>query len=198
MKSRTMATVIWRRVASAWMASIWVVVGVDEGDPGSAVVGVAAVGLVEGGGDDGRDVVGDAGGQPLAAGVRAGCGGAGLAGAGDDVAGGARARGGVVDAGELGHPLAAVFLSWRQAGRQFAARGPCRLGGGLTQRLGSHHDAFAVKGQYQQVGIWAGGQFPLGVEAGHVGGCGHGERLELALADPDPARAREGGASLLE
>jgi hypothetical protein len=44
-------------------------VAIDEGDPGPAVVGVAAVGLVEGGGDDGGDVVGDAGGEPLAAGA---------------------------------------------------------------------------------------------------------------------------------
>lgn len=51
------------------------------------VVGLAAVGLVEGGGDDGRDVVGDAGGRPRAAGVRAGRAGAELAGSGEDVAG---------------------------------------------------------------------------------------------------------------
>jgi hypothetical protein len=45
-------------------------VAIDEGDPGPVVAGVAAVGFVEGGGDDGRDVVGDAGGQPLASSVR--------------------------------------------------------------------------------------------------------------------------------
>jgi hypothetical protein len=62
----------------------------------------------------------------------------------------------------------------------------------------SHHDALAVKAQHQQVGIRAGGVVLLGVRAGHIGGRGPGERLELALAGPDPARALEGGAGLLE
>ena len=42
------------------------VVPVDQDDPVALVAGVAAFGLVEGGGDDGGDVVGDRGGQPLA------------------------------------------------------------------------------------------------------------------------------------
>src|SRR5664280_1955002 len=41
-------------------------VAVDQGDPGPLMVGVAPLGFVEHAGDDGRDVVGDAGGQPLA------------------------------------------------------------------------------------------------------------------------------------
>jgi hypothetical protein len=62
----------------------------------------------------------------------------------------------------------------------------------------AHQDALPVKGQHQQVGIGAGGPFPLGVEAGHIGGRSPGECLELALADPDPARTLESGANLLE
>ena len=42
------------------------VVAVDEDGPFALVLRVAAFGLVEGGGDDGGDVVGDRGGQPLA------------------------------------------------------------------------------------------------------------------------------------
>ena len=42
------------------------VVAVDEDGPFALVTWVAALGLVEGGGDDGGDVVGDRGGQPLA------------------------------------------------------------------------------------------------------------------------------------
>ena len=46
------------------------VVPVDEDDPFPLVLQVAAFGLVEGGGDDGGDVLGDRGGQPLAARLR--------------------------------------------------------------------------------------------------------------------------------
>src|SRR5271166_7138456 len=42
------------------------VVAVDQDGPFALVLRVAALGLVEGGGDDGGDVVGDRGGQPLA------------------------------------------------------------------------------------------------------------------------------------
>ena len=42
------------------------VVAVDQDGPVALVAGVAAFGLVEGGGDDGGDVIGDRGGQPLA------------------------------------------------------------------------------------------------------------------------------------
>lgn len=41
-------------------------VAVDQGDPGALVGRVTAFGLVEHAPDDGGDVVGDAGGQPLA------------------------------------------------------------------------------------------------------------------------------------
>jgi hypothetical protein len=47
-------------------------VAVYQGDPGPLMGRVAALGLVEHRGDDGGDVVGDAGGQPLARHDRAG------------------------------------------------------------------------------------------------------------------------------
>jgi hypothetical protein len=40
-------------------------VAVHQGDPGTAVRGVAALRLAEGSGEDGGDVIGDRGGQPL-------------------------------------------------------------------------------------------------------------------------------------
>src|ERR1039458_296956 len=65
-------------------------IAVDEGDPGPLAGGVAAVRLVEPGGDDSGDVVGDGAGQPFPGGGRALL--AGLdgipAGPGDDVGGG--------------------------------------------------------------------------------------------------------------
>ena len=45
-------------------------VAVDQDGPFALAGGVAALGLAEGGGDDGGDVVGDRGGQPLAPGLR--------------------------------------------------------------------------------------------------------------------------------
>ena len=71
-----------------------------------------------------------------------------LRGGADDVPGGARDRGGVVNAGQLGHPLAAVLLAGRQPGRELALRRGGGLRGGRAQRLRQHDDAFPVEGQH--------------------------------------------------
>jgi 8-oxo-dGTP pyrophosphatase MutT (NUDIX family) len=89
------------------------VVAVHQRDPGAAMAWVAPLGLVEPGGYHRGDVIGERGGQPLAGRGRAGlAGAAALPGRGDDVGGRPRHRDGVVDGGQLGHPLAAVFLPW--------------------------------------------------------------------------------------
>src|SRR6266568_4922122 len=92
-------------------------VAVHEHGPFPAMTWVAALGLVEGGGDDRGD---------------------------------ARDRGGVVDAGQLGHPLAAVLLPRRQPRSELALR----RGGGLrsrrAQRARQHHDALPIEGQHQR------------------------------------------------
>src|ERR1019366_2986121 len=93
-------------------------VAVHEHGPFPVVARVAALGLAEGGGDDGGDIVGDRSGQPLAPRLRLPrlSPAPGLAGlrfllpaflrwGADDVFGSARDRGGVVDTGQLGHPL---------------------------------------------------------------------------------------------
>jgi hypothetical protein len=49
-----------RASASAWIRSIWWLLGVYECGPGADVAGVARVGFVEDLGDDGRSVLGDA------------------------------------------------------------------------------------------------------------------------------------------
>ena len=89
-------------------------VAAHQGDPGTAVHGVAALRLAEGSGEDGGDVIGDRGGQPLP--CRLGTAGAALsplpAGRGDDVIRRAGRRGAIVDAGQLGHPLAPLLFPW--------------------------------------------------------------------------------------
>ena len=70
MKSMTIVTVTPRRRGLGGDGLDLRVVAVDQDDPFALVLRVAAFGLVEGGGDDGGDVVGDRGGQPLAPGLR--------------------------------------------------------------------------------------------------------------------------------
>ena len=70
MRSMTMVTVTPRRGGLCGDGLDLGGVAVDQDDPFALVSGVAAFGLVEGGGDDGGDVVGDRGGQPLAPGLR--------------------------------------------------------------------------------------------------------------------------------
>ncbi len=72
MKSMTIVTVTPRLAASAVTASIWVLLPSMRTTQVALVLRVAAFGLVEGGGDDGGDVVGDRGGQPLARRLRSG------------------------------------------------------------------------------------------------------------------------------
>src|ERR1700686_3996612 len=83
-----------------------VFVAVGQRDPGPLAAGVAAVGLGGRGGHDIGGIGGDAGGQPLAGGRRAGRPGPGS----QDVPGGARDGGEVEDRGDLGHPLAGTDL----------------------------------------------------------------------------------------
>ena len=84
-----------------------VLVPVGQRDPGPLAARVAAVGLGESRGHDIGGVRGDAGGQPLARGLRARRAGAG----GQDRGRGARDRGDVGDRGDLGHPLAGADLA---------------------------------------------------------------------------------------
>jgi len=120
-----------------------VVVAVDQRDPGAVLVGVATGGFVEDLADHPGGVGGDAGHQPLAPRPWAAVAGwVGLVGCGQDVAWGSGDRGAVVDAADLGEPLAVALLAFGQAGCQLAAGGG--LGGGRPQRRRSHHDALAV------------------------------------------------------
>ena len=79
-----------------------------------------------------------------------------LRGRADDVLRGARDRGGVIDAGQLGHPLAAVLLPGRQPGGELALRRGGGLRGGGAQRVRQHHDALPVEGQHQRRASGAG------------------------------------------
>src|SRR6266536_6108604 len=120
-------TVTPRRPASASMASIWVLLPSTRAIQARRRAGVTAPGLIEGGGDDGGDVVGDRGGQPLPGGLRAATMFPFLsARRGDDVLRRTGRRLAVVDTGQLGHPLAAVLLARGQAGGQL---GLARRGG---------------------------------------------------------------------
>ena len=105
-------------------------------------------------------------------------------GGGQDVGGGARHRGEVVDRADLGHALAVALLAFGQAGGQLAA-GVC-LAGGVAERLGPHDDALAVARQHQHVVVGAAGRLAAGVELADVAGGCRGEVLHLASAQPDP------------
>jgi hypothetical protein len=101
-----------------------------------------------------------------------------------DLAGGSGHRGGVVDAADLGEPLAVTLLAFGQAGGQLVAGGG--LGGRRPQRLGSHHHALAVTRQHQHVAGLAGRLGPGGVEAVEVDRGALGELLDLPVAQPLP------------
>src|ERR1035437_4759040 len=180
------------------------VVPVDQDDPFPLVTGVAALGLIERGGDDGGDVVGDRGGQPLVPGLRfprlspllplAGLrflllllpflrGGA------DDLVRGPRGRGGVVDAGDLAHPLAAVLLPGRQPGGEPALRGCRGLRGRRAQRPRQHDDALAVEGQDQRPALWRRLHDPLQVKGLHMRGSPAAHVLQLPFPYPHAGRA---------
>jgi hypothetical protein len=82
-------------------------------------------------------------------------------------------------------PRAVSRDCWRVC-RQLGGGPGCGLGGGRPQRVGSHHDPFAVGGEDQQVTLVDRGLAArrLGVEGLEVG-CGAGrELLELAFAEP--------------
>ena len=158
---------------------------------------ITSLSLVEPGRDDGGNVVGDRGGQPLAAGLRPRCPGAGgRAGPGDDVSRGAGGGSAVVDGGELGHPLAAVLLSGGQAGGQLAAGR--RPGGGFPQRFGPHHNALAVELQHQQRLVISRGRRAPGVERVYVRRGAAGELLGLPLAEPHPGGPLDGRGHAVE
>jgi hypothetical protein len=127
-----------------------VVVAVDQRDPGAVLVGVATLGLVEDLTDHPGGVHGDAGDQPFAPRPWSGAAGwVGLVRCGQDLAWGSGDRGAVVDAADLGEPLAVALLSFGQTGCQLAAGGG--LGGGRPQRRRSHHHALAVTRQHQHL-----------------------------------------------
>jgi hypothetical protein len=86
-------------------------VAINQDDPAAVVLRVTAGSLVEDLADDLASVGGDAGGQPCAVGGRSDRGGAVPSGWGQDVFGGARCWGGVVDAAERGHAFALAFFS---------------------------------------------------------------------------------------
>jgi hypothetical protein len=166
-----------------------VVVAVDQRDPVTGVLGVAAVGLGEDLSDDACGVIYDAGRQPLVLGRRWGDRGValGLIG-GHDVRGGARGRGGVVDGADLGHALAVAFLAFGQ---------PClelvlRVGGlpscGRSERVVAHHHALAVTRDDQRVTTVPGGLAGR-VEAVEVDRGALGELLDLTLAQDLAGRA---------
>ncbi len=186
------------------------VVPVDQDRPFPRVAGVAALRLVKRGGDDGGYVIGDRGGQPLAPRLRLprlllALRLAGLRlllppflrGRADDVLGGARDGGGVVDAGQLGHPLAAVLLPRRQPGRELALRGCRGLRGGRAQRPGQHHDALPVEGQDQRPAVRRRLDHPLQVKRLHVRGAAAGQLFRLAFPDLHAGRAGDRGGRCL-
>jgi hypothetical protein len=163
------------------------------------MAGVAAGSLGEPGGDDGGDVVGDRAGQPFpgsGGGVLARLAGA-VTGPGDDVGGGAGHGRAVVDAAELGHPLAAVLLTRGQPGGQLAAGAGGGPGGGRAERLRAHRDALAVELHDQQHAAGGGRRAARGIERVHVSGRRDRELLGLPLADPHSGGAEEGLAGLL-
>ncbi len=118
-----------------------VVVPVHQDHPGPTVPGIAALGLVEDPTHHRGGVLDHAGDQPLVA----SCGPrhdlAALLAAGQHVYRRARRGSGVVDAADLGYPLAVALLARRQPGLQRVGGLLGGLGGGGAQRLGPHDDA---------------------------------------------------------
>ena len=161
-----------------------VVVAVHEGDPGAGVVRVSTVGLGEDLSDHARGVGHDAGGQPLVRchRSRADLGAFGVVG-GQDVRAAAWGWGGVEHGAHFGEAFPVSLLSLRQPGRQLLAGLGGRGGGGRAQRVGPHHDTFAVAGQHERVTAGARRWLPLPVEPVGVGGGSAGELFDLAFAD---------------
>uniref|UniRef100_UPI00404022CB hypothetical protein n=1 Tax=Streptomyces sp. TG1A-60 TaxID=3129111 RepID=UPI00404022CB len=158
---------------------------VDQHDPGPAVLGVAGFGLVEHRGDDLLGGVVHRAAQPLGPGFRARATLLhGVGGVGDDVVDAADGGLGVVDGAQGGHPFAAVLLAGREPGRHLVAVFGCGgFRGGFAQRLGPYHHALAVGGQHQQRGVGARLGHQGLVERVDVGRGGHGEFLDLPVAD---------------
>jgi hypothetical protein len=117
------------------------------------VVGVAGLGLVEGGGDGVLGRVDDRAGQPFRRGFRPGPGcsfAAAAVGWGDDVVGSAGRGIGVEDAGQGGHPFAVRLLARSEPGAHRPPGGPVGFEGGGPQGLGPHDNALAVELQDQE------------------------------------------------
>ena len=115
----------------------------------------------------------------------------------DDVFGGARDRGGVVDAGQLGHALAAVLLPGRQPRGELALRRGGGLRGRWAQRARQHHDALPVEGQHQRPVVRGRADHPLQVKRLHVRGGPAGQLLQLPFPDRHAGRAGDRGARRL-
>src|SRR5271165_868761 len=186
------------------------VVAVDQDGPFALVLRVAAFGLLEGGGDDGGDVIGDRGGQPLAPRLRFPRLSPALRlrclrlllppllrGRADDILRRARDRGGVVDAGQLGHPLAAVLLPGRQPGRELALRRGGGLRGRRAQRTGQHHDALPVEGQDQRPAVRRRDDHAGQIERLHMRGAAAGQLLCLPFSYYYAGRAGDRGGRRL-
>jgi hypothetical protein len=185
-----MVTSTPRRVASAWIRSIWWLL------PSTSAIQVrACVGSRRAASSKTRPTTmaalsvtlavshlfADRGVGLLGVGI-----GAGVLAGGEDVGWGARDRVGVVDGADLGQAFAVAFLALGQPGGQLRGGRGCGCGGGRAQRVGAHDDALAVDGQDQHVSAGTGRGTALGVEVLDVGRGPPGELFGLAFAQPEP------------
>jgi hypothetical protein len=106
-------------------------------------------------------------------------------------------RDGVVDARDLGHPLAVFLLPGRQPRSQLVLR---RLGGFRgrgPQRPQQHHDALAVEREDQRAPVRRVLDPAPGVKLLHVRGPAPGQFLDLPFPDLHAGRAGDCGARAL-
>jgi len=161
---------------------------VDESNPWTFMAGVTALCLVEGGSDDLLGGRHDARGEPFPRCHRCRC-LLPVVASGEDVAGGAWHRGGVVDDGELGHALRVALLAFGEPRLQLVLVLAGGLHGGRAQGVGAHHDPLAVSRDDEHVGLGARLAALVVVEALDVEGSTPGEVFHLALGEIDAGRA---------